>query len=172
MIKSMPILTCIVCPLGCALTVEDGPPPSGAEAAGADRPLVVTGNRCPRGAVYAREEILAPKRVVTATCALDWAAMAARGTELGQFPVSRRVPVKSSPCPKAKIPALLKDIYQLRISLPVKPGDVVIADWQGLGIDVVTVRALGTELREGPAGTELREGGAGTELNGNKWGQS
>jgi CxxC motif-containing protein len=50
--------------------------------------------------------------------------------------------VKSSPCPKAKIPELLKDIYQLRLGLPVKSGEVVIADWQGLGIDVVTVRTL------------------------------
>jgi CxxC motif-containing protein len=66
------------------------------------------------------------------------------GTELYRpFPVSRRVPVKSSvPCPKEKIPELLRAIYQVRLSLPVKMGDVVISNWQGLGIDIIAARTL------------------------------
>ena len=51
-------LICITCPLGCHLSVERR----------ADGGLSVSGNRCPRGARYAEEELLAPKRVVTATC--------------------------------------------------------------------------------------------------------
>ena len=50
-------LICITCPLGCRLEAERG----------ADGELLVSGNHCPRGARYAREELLAPKRVVTAT---------------------------------------------------------------------------------------------------------
>jgi len=120
-------LTCIVCPIGCSLDVE--------EDANATENLSVKGNRCPRGEVYALEEIRSPKRVVTATCRI--------GGEVG-FAVSvRRVPVKtSSPCPREKIPALLDDIYKTTVSLPVKAGDVVIAGWNGEGIDVVAARTL------------------------------
>jgi CxxC motif-containing protein len=117
----MKTLTCIVCPIGCTLTVEEG-----AE-------LRISGNRCPRGAVYAKEEILAPKRVVTATCGIA-------GSPAGL----RRVPVKSSiPCPRERIPELLADIYKSRITLPVKPGDAVISDWRGTGIHILAVRKVG-----------------------------
>ena len=114
-------LTCIVCPIGCSLEVrEDG------------ENILVTGNKCPRGEVYAKEEMLAPKRVVTATCLV-----------VGNTSVTRRVPVKTSvPCPKEKISALLDDIYKTKISLPVKAGDKVISNWQGLEIDIVATRTL------------------------------
>jgi CxxC motif-containing protein len=121
-------LTCIVCPIGCALSVEEGP-----EAA-----LSISGNRCPRGAVYAQEEIRAPKRVVTATCGI---AGAIAGVALDSGP--RRVPVKTQQaCPRERINDLLADIYKTRVRLPVKAGDAVITDWQGSGINVVAVRDL------------------------------
>jgi len=119
-------LTCIVCPMGCSLNVE--------EDANSPDNLSVTGNRCPRGAVYAREEIRAPKRVVTATCRIEGEA----GHSI------RRIPVKTvSPCPREKIPALLEDIYKTTVALPVKTGDVVLAGWKGEGIDVAVTRSLG-----------------------------
>jgi len=122
-------LTCIVCPIGCSLNVE--------EDANSPENLSVTGNRCPRGAVYAREEIRAPKRVVTATCRIKGEAGI---KDAGSV---RRVPVKtSSPCLREKIPALLDDIYKTTVSLPVKAGDVVIAGWKGGEIDVVATRTL------------------------------
>ena len=48
-------LTCIGCPLGCAITVTltDGTVSS------------VTGNTCPRGDAYARKEVTNPTRIVT-----------------------------------------------------------------------------------------------------------
>jgi CxxC motif-containing protein len=96
--------------------------------------FAVTGNRCSRGAVYAQEEMRAPKRTVTATCPID--GREAAGAE-------RRVPVKSaSPCPREKIPALLEDIYKMKVRLPVKAGDVVLADWKGEGIDIVATRTF------------------------------
>jgi len=122
-------LTCIVCPIGCLLEAEE-------DASSPDETfdnLSVTGNRCPRGVVYAREEIRAPKRVVTATCKIE-----------GETEHSvRRVPVKTvSPCPREKIPALLDDIYRLKITLPVKTGDIFIANWKGEGIDVAATRTI------------------------------
>ncbi|MCL2265508.1 MAG: DUF1667 domain-containing protein [Treponema sp.] len=115
-------LTCIVCPIGCALEVDGG----------ADGNLIINGNKCPRGNVYAQEEIKAPKRIVTATASLITASASIR-----------RVPVKTSvPCLREKIPALLDDIYKVKVSLPVKAGDAVIADWKGEGIDVVATRTI------------------------------
>ncbi len=47
-------LTCILCPRGCALTVQE-----------ADGAWQVTGNACPRGARYGIEECTNPTRTVT-----------------------------------------------------------------------------------------------------------
>jgi CxxC motif-containing protein len=104
------------------------------EVGGEGDNLSVTGNRCPRGAVYALEELRAPKRTVTATCPID--GRDAAGAE-------RRVPVKTAvPCPREKIPALLADIHKMKVKLPVKAGDVVLADWKGEGIDIVATRTF------------------------------
>jgi CxxC motif-containing protein len=118
-------LTCITCPMGCRLVVERG----------ADGELAVSGNRCPRGAAYAREELLAPKRTVTATVRA-WAPGRAAG--------ARRVPCRTSvPFPKERVGELLEAIYGLEASLPVKRGQVLIPDALGLGIDVVATRTMG-----------------------------
>jgi CxxC motif-containing protein len=112
--------------MGCSLEVD--------ESKSKDAPSV-TGNKCPRGAVYAVEEIRAPKRVVTATCAIN--------EQAHDSAFVKRVPVKTaSPCPKEKISALLDDIYKVKITLPIKMGDIVIAGWNGSGIDVVASRTL------------------------------
>ena len=129
-------LTCIVCPIGCSLMVEEIP------AAGEGAPVLsVTGNRCPRGITYAQEEIRAPKRVVTATCGISFPPGETGARRSLTAP--RRLPVKSSaPCPKEKINELLEDIYRLRVNLPVKAGEKLITDWKNSGIDVVAVRSL------------------------------
>ena len=117
-------LTCIVCPIGCSLDVE--------EDLKQPDDLSVTGNRCQRGVDYAREEIRDPRRTVTAACQIT-----------GDAGSVRRVPVKTSiPCPRGKIPALLHDIYRINITLPVKAGDAVITDWKGEGIDVIVTRSI------------------------------
>jgi CxxC motif-containing protein len=136
-------LTCIVCPIGCTLEI------SHKDAKGDSVPLdelSVSGNQCPRGAIYALDEICAPKRVVTATAPIltDGIKSDPESKYLsGQFETIRRVPVKTtSPCPKEKIPALLHDIYKTTVRLPVKTGDVIISCWQGEEIDVVATRTI------------------------------
>jgi len=120
-------IVCIVCPIGCPMAADEGPEPN------------VTGNRCPRGAAYAREEMLAPKRTVTATCAVVFE----NGLDNRGPYAPRRLPVKTSvPCPREKIPELLADIYGTKAKLPVKLGDIVIADWNGMGIDVTATRSI------------------------------
>jgi len=117
-------LTCIICPIGCDLEVEEDKQPG--------NNLSINGNRCPRGIVYAQEEIRSPKRVVTATAMIE-----------GESSTIRRVPVKSSnPCPREKIPAMLDDIYNVKVALPVKAGDVIISGWNGSGIDIIATRSI------------------------------
>jgi CxxC motif-containing protein len=125
-------LTCITCPMGCRLEAERA----------ADGSLAVSGNRCPRGAAYAREELLAPKRVVTATCR----AAGPGGTpgQAGRAEGSpRRVPVKTSaPFPKERVGELLAAIYALEVLLPVERGQTLLADALGSGIDLVATRSV------------------------------
>ena len=117
-------LTCITCPIGCSLLAEGG---EGEE-------LRVSGNRCPRGAAYAREELLSPRRTVTATC---------RALGAGPASVSRRIPCRTAePFPKDRVDELLQAIYALNVSLPVERGRILIQDALGLGIDVVATRTL------------------------------
>ncbi|MGL5663716.1 MAG: DUF1667 domain-containing protein, partial [Cetobacterium sp.] len=46
-------MICILCPMGCHLNID------------IENDYKVTGNSCPKGAVYGKEELIAPKRVVT-----------------------------------------------------------------------------------------------------------
>jgi CxxC motif-containing protein len=116
-------LICITCPMGCRLVAE--------RLEGGE--LSVVGNRCPRGAAYAREELLAPKRVVTATC-----------RALGGSSAARRIPCRTSaPFPRERVDELLEAIYALHEPLPIQRGRVLIRDALGLGIDVIATRTLG-----------------------------
>jgi len=124
--------------MGCSLNVSAGAYNN--EVSSVSEELSITGNKCPRGIAYALEEIRAPKRTVTATMMLKQS----NGDSQAELNISvRRIPVKtSSPCLRENIPALLKDIYKMQITLPVKAGDVLINNWNGEGIDVVATRTL------------------------------
>lgn len=112
-------LVCISCPIGCRLTVAvDG------------ETVTVSGNQCSRGEVYGTEEMLSPRRVVTATVATG-------------SPVIPRLPVRTTgPLPKEHIGALLNEAYRLVVPLPVEKGRVVVADFKGTGVDLVASRAF------------------------------
>ena len=108
-------LTCIVCPMGCQMevTLQDGVPVS------------VTGNTCPRGDRYAREECVNPTRVLTSTVR----------AEGGRLPV---VPVKTAaPIPKALLLTCARELARHRPEAPIACGQVVIQDLCGTGVAVV-----------------------------------
>jgi CxxC motif-containing protein len=113
-------LVCIACPIGCRLTVR-------LEEGGEIR---VSGNQCAKGDTYGREELLAPKRVVTTTVRLTGSAL-------------RRLPVKtSSPLPREHIGALLAEAHRLELAPPVRRGQVLLADFQAIGVDLVATRTV------------------------------
>lgn len=95
-------LTCIECPIGCSIEVEmqDG------------KVVSVKGNACPRGKLYAENEVVCPKRVVTSTV---------RATDGTMVPVKTDKPVK-----KSEIFAIMEKINNTVCVLPVKIGDVLV----------------------------------------------
>ena len=107
---------CIVCPRGCHLKVDDE--------------MNVTGNTCPRGKVYALNEITNPTRMITSTVAIE-------STELHRVPV-----MTSKPIPKGKIFDVMNEINKVRVKAPIKIGDVIIKNVLGLDSDIIATRDI------------------------------
>ncbi|MBP3488661.1 MAG: DUF1667 domain-containing protein [Roseburia sp.] len=113
-------LTCIGCPLGCALEVT------------MDQTTVVsiTGNTCKRGADYAAKEVTHPTRIVTSTVCV-------RG---GAIPM---VSVKTEhDIPKEKIMDIMKCINALTVDAPVHIGDVLLSDIAGCGVNLIATKEV------------------------------
>jgi CxxC motif-containing protein len=111
-------LTCIECPIGCQLEID--------EAGG--HVISVTGNKCEKGPVYAKQEIENPMRILTTTVVAE---------EIEP----KLVPVRTSqPIPKARLLEAMALINHVHLTRPVKVGDVVIKDLLCLGVDLVATR--------------------------------
>ncbi len=109
-------LICICCPRGCHLQVDES--------------LNVTGNFCPRGAAYGKQEVSNPTRVVTSTVRISDASLA-------------MCPVKTKdPIPKGKIMDVMQSINKVYIVAPVHIGDVIIPNVCGTGVDVISTRNM------------------------------
>lgn len=118
-------IICISCPIGCHLSVSY----RDSENIQAED-IQVENNKCSRGIIYGQEEILAPKRVVTATCAV-------KSVKMG------RIPVKTTGALlKAYINPLLEDLYKTELTPPVSTGDIIVENFMNSGIDVVATRSL------------------------------
>ena len=99
-------LICIKCPRGCKLLVDGDN---------------ISGNMCPRGIDYAKEEMTCPVRMVTALIKVS----------------GKIIPVKTSrEVPKDKIDDVLKQISNIHVN-NTKIGDIVLKDVLGLGVDIV-----------------------------------
>lgn len=108
-------LTCIMCPMGCSLTVtktKDG--------------YTITGNNCIRGEQFGKEEVTAPKRIVTSLIK----------TKKGVTSVKT-----SAPIPKNKIFDVMKEIDKVYVE-NAKLGDVVIKNVLSTGADIVITKSL------------------------------
>ena len=113
-------LTCIGCPLGCAITVnmEDS------------NILSVTGNTCPRGDAYARKEVTSPTRIVTSTIRVTGSAAAVGSCKT------------KSDIPKSKIFDVIADMQKVSVPAPIKIGDILIKDVAHTGVDIVATQNI------------------------------
>ena len=109
-------LICITCPRGCHLQVDEN--------------LNVTGNMCPRGAVYAKAELTHPVRMVTSSVSVV-------------SEIATRLPVKTKdPIPKELIFKIMEEIEKVEVKAPIKIGDVIIKDVLGTGVDIVATKNI------------------------------
>lgn len=109
-------LICIVCPRGCHLHVDDA--------------LNVTGNFCPRGVTYGKQEVTNPTRFIAST-------MAVKNSNY------RRVPVSvSRAIEKKMIFEVMAAIKQVSVTPPIHIGDVLIANVAGTGADIVATKNI------------------------------
>jgi CxxC motif-containing protein len=111
-------LTCIVCPVGCRLKVDE------------ENGYAVKGNTCKRGEVYGKNELQNPTRVLTTTVAIE-------GGTHGRCPVRTNGAI-----PKSKIFEAMDVLKKLRLTAPVRCGEVVLKNILGTGIDVIATRDM------------------------------
>lgn len=109
-------LICICCPRGCHLHVDSN--------------LVVTGNTCPRGAVYGKQEVSNPTRVLTSTVRIS-------DSYLPLCPVKSEKPI-----PKGKLFEAMGEVDEIRLEAPVKIGDVIIKDLCHTGVSLIATRDM------------------------------
>lgn len=120
-------LTCIVCPNGCPLRVEELPGGG----------YTVSGHKCKRGQAFALEELTAPKRVICSTVR----------TVFPQAPV---IPVRvSAEIPKEQIFPVMGEINKVLVRSPVSRGEAVIQNVLGLGVDVIVTSHILREITDG-----------------------
>ena len=118
-------LTCIVCPRGCRLRVDE------------EHDYAVTGNSCPRGAEYGRREVTAPTRVVTSTVRCTG----------GVYP---RCPVKTDrPVPKELVFAVMDAVNAVSAAAPVTTGQVLAENVCGTGAAIVATRTIAKAAPQG-----------------------
>lgn len=112
-------ITCINCPVGCRLAVEleEG------------KVVSVTGNTCPRGVAYAKQECVDPLRMVTAVVPVEGSA--------APLSVKTRTPI-----PKKEIKNCMKALAQAKLTAPIVAGTVVLADVCGTGVDVIATKSV------------------------------
>jgi CxxC motif-containing protein len=109
--------TCIVCPNGCALHYDEAT-------------HTCTGNRCPRGAKYAENEVTHPMRSLTSTVR----------TSLPDYPV---ISVRTSTeVPKGMIKDVMKEINKALVSDYLPINAVVIKNVLNTGADIITTAPM------------------------------
>lgn len=112
-------LTCIVCPNGCNLQVNQDVDPWN-----------IVGNLCPRGIEFVRKELTNPTRTVCSTARTSFAA-------------ARRLPVRTQgEVPLASVREVMSEISHLVVDREVRTGDTLIENAAGTGVAVIATADL------------------------------
>lgn len=107
-------ITCIICPNGCSLMVDEK-----------DGEWAVSGNMCPRGRDFGIAEMTNPKRSICSTVK----------TAYKDFP---RLPVKTDgEIPLDKIFSVMNELKGVVIDHPVHRGEIIIEDVLKTGANIV-----------------------------------
>lgn len=113
-------LTCIGCPMGCALKVE----------LQKDGAVHVTGNICKRGETYARREVTHPTRIVTSTVRVT-------GGSINMVSVKTEHDI-----PKEKIMDIMQCIKNIQVKAPISAGDIIIENAADTGVSIIATKDI------------------------------
>lgn len=109
-------LTCIICPRGCCLTIDDE--------------NNVFGNFCPRGKEYAINELTNPTRNISSSVRV-------RNRENTLCSVKT-----SGPIPKDMIFDVMNEINKIQIDAPTTIGEILIENILGLNVNIVVTKNM------------------------------
>ena len=109
-------MTCIVCPRGCHLVVDDD--------------MNVTGNFCPRGKNYAISELTHPVRMITSTVRVN-----NRENVVASVKTSEAID-------KDKMFDVIELINSLSVSAPCHVGDVLVKNIFGSNVDIIITKNI------------------------------
>lgn len=109
-------LTCIVCPRGCLLKVDEN--------------NNVTGNSCKRGEVYAIKELTNPERMVTST------------VKVKNGVISRCPVATSTSISKDKMFDVMNEINKVEVEAPIKIKQIIIENVLGTNVNIVATRNI------------------------------
>lgn len=113
----MKVFICTTCPNGCSLTIDE-------------KTLVVTGNKCPRGETFAKQELTCPKRTICSSVK----------TSIPFFPV---ISVKTNKeVDKKLIFEIAKELEKVVIDKPLPIGSIVIKNVANSGADIITTKDM------------------------------
>lgn len=113
-------LICVNCPVGCHLVVEmeDG------------NVVSVSGNRCPKGEAYGRQECIRPMRYLTTTVRIHGA-------------IHRVLPVISEKeIPLDQMKQAMEEVKKVVVEAPVSQGAVVLENLAGTGVKLIASRSM------------------------------
>ena len=113
-------LTCIVCPNGCHLNIDEN--------------MNVTGNICKRGEEFAKQELINPQRSVTTTCKTIFADNPVVAVKLDGT-VNKNI-----------VKDIVKEINKKTIDSRIGIGEIVIKDILKTGVNVILCT---NDLKEG-----------------------
>lgn len=112
-------LTCIGCPLGCALTAE--PAADGWE---------ISGFTCKRGLEYAKKELTRPERTVTSTVRVTGGVASVTSVRT------------AADVPKDSVFAVMEAINAIVVPAPIAIGDVICENIAGTGVSLTATKAV------------------------------
>ena len=109
-------MTCIVCPRGCRLTIDDD--------------MNVTGNSCPRGKNYAISELTHPVRMVTSTVRVSH-----RENVVASVKTSEAID-------KDKMFDVIKLVNSMSVKAPCHVGDVLVKNVFNTNVDILITKNI------------------------------
>lgn len=116
-------LICIVCPRGCLLEVYESQQTEGGA-------ISVSGNQCPKGIEFARQEWYHPTRLITTTVRVN----------SSKYP---RLSVKTSQnVDKHRIFDIMEALESVKVNLPIAMGDIIVENILDLGVNIVATQTL------------------------------